>query len=261
MKPFFAILFALPVLAGGARDHPGAQAAAAASNTTQRPAPPAVPPPPPQAKAVGGHTAPPGSEALSYVISWPTGLSLGDAHLTTHFAGGRWDTEFSFEASLPALTYTDTASSVATPDFCSLRLNKKYLHGHRTSDETTVFDQEAQTAKRGTGPGQSEMQTAACAKDALAFLDYLRRQLNEGRLPPHQTVYYGAPYQVSVQYKNTEKVTLGSASVDTDHLLATIKGPAVNITCDLYFSQDPARKLLLVKVPLSLATFSMQLEQ
>lgn len=270
MKTFLAFAVVIPMMAGGQRDDPAPAKSTATTPkpsptgstiAAQKPAPPTTPPPASEKKA--SQSAPPASEQLTYVINWPTGLSLGEAHLRTTRekvdGADRWDTDFTMDASLPALKFIDKARSLASPDFCSQELDKSYTHGHRNSEEKTIFDQEAKIAKRGAGPGRSEMNLTSCAKDALAFLQYLRRELSEGRLPPHQVVYYGAPYRVSVQFKNTEKIALGEQKVDADHLLATIKGPTLDITCDLFFSKDSTRTPLLIKVPTSLATFSMEL--
>ncbi len=39
----------------------------------------------------------------------------------------------------------------------------------------------------------------------------------------------------------------------------TVKGPATDITFDVFFAKDAARTPALVKVPLELGTFSMEL--
>ena len=40
------------------------------------------------------------------------------------------------------------------------------------------------------------MKTPACAKDALTFLYYVRRELSQGRMPPQQTMFFGASYEI-----------------------------------------------------------------
>lgn len=208
--------------------------------------------------------APPSDEQLTYSINWPTGLPLGEARLRTQYvkaeAAERWSTEFSLDASVPGFPVVEHARSAADPEFCAVELEKSYTHGKRKAEEKTSFDQQAKSAVRETkGGGKSNLSLQNCAKDALSYLDYLRHELSQGRLPPHQTVYFGAPYRVSVQFTGTQQITVAENRLAADRILATLKGEKTDITVELYFSKDAARTLLLAKVPLSLATFSMEL--
>jgi hypothetical protein len=45
----------------------------------------------------------------------------------------------------------------------------------------------------------------------------------------------------------------------TDHVLVSIKGPKSDATAEIFFARDAARTPLLVKVPLSLGTVSVEL--
>ena len=47
--------------------------------------------------------------------------------------------------------------------------------------------------------------------------------------------------------------------VDTEHVKASVDGPSSSISFDLFFLKDKARTLALVRVPLALGTFSMEL--
>jgi len=208
--------------------------------------------------------APPGAEDLTYSINWPTGLSLGEARLKTQKqkteTGDRWTTEFTLDASVPGFPVMERAKSSSDAEFCSTELEKQYTRGKRKSEETTTFDQQKGTAKRETkGGGKSDLSIQGCSKDALAYLDYLRRELSQGRLPPHQTVYFGAPYKISVQFAGTQQIVSGDQRVEADRLIATLKGDKTDLTFEIFFSKDAARTPLLVKVPLQLATFSAEL--
>ncbi len=216
------------------------------------------------ADAKKAESAPPSSEDLMYSVNWPTGLSLGEARLTTRKtqveSAEHWALAFSLDASVPGFAVTETAKSDSDSGFCSAQLDKQYSRGKRKSEETTTFDQQKLTARRETkGGGKSDLSTTQCARDALAYLAYLRRELGAGRLPPHQTVYFGAPYRISVQFAGSQQIALGESRVAADKLLATLKGEKVDLTFEIYFSKDAARTPLLVKVPLQLATFSMEL--
>jgi hypothetical protein len=210
--------------------------------------------------------APPTDEVLSYIINWPTGLSLGEARLKTvrqkTDSGEKWSTEFSVDASVPGFPVKEHSLSLADNDFCSAKLEKSYTHGKRTAEETTTFDQQAKTATRETkGGGKSEIAFHGCAKDALSYLDDLRRALSEGRLPPHQTVYFGAAYQVSVQFTGSQPVNVGDVRMEADRLIVTIKGDKTDVNAEIFFSKDAARKPVLVRVPTALAVFSMELSR
>jgi hypothetical protein len=206
----------------------------------------------------------PASEQLTYNVNWPTGLSLGEARLRTTRAksdsGARLETEFSVDAAIPGFQVLDRYHAVADSNLCSTELSKSYRHGQRSAEETTEFDQSRKVATRQTKDGgKSEIAIQSCAKDALTYLQYLRNELNQGRLPPHQVVLFGAQYRVSVQFAGTEPIVVSDQRVEADRLNVTVKGPATDITFQAYFAKDPARTPLLVKIPLSLATFSVEL--
>jgi hypothetical protein len=78
-------------------------------------------------------------------------------------------------------------------------------------------------------------------------------------MPPRQTVFFGAPYEIRLDAAGTESVKIGNKPVDTEHVKASVDGPSSSISFDLFFLKDKARTLALVRVPLSLGTFSMEL--
>ncbi len=216
------------------------------------------------AVSVGAATFP-DSEELRYNVNWPSGLSLGEAHLSGHRvkseAGERWESALSLEAAVPGFQVLDHYRSLASsPQLCSIELEKDLVHGRRKGREKTEFDQQHNTAVRQTvGGGKSDLSTGACARDGLAFLQWVRRELSQGRLPPSQTVYFGAPYRVRFEYTGVQALRIGDSRTDADRLLASIKGPQSEITIEMFFARDPGRTPLLVRVPLALGTFSMEL--
>jgi hypothetical protein len=233
--------------------------------TEKAPAPPSNPE---IAKAPAAATAriesQPAGESLTYTVNWPTGLSLGEAHLRTSkrntSEGPRVETEFHLDASVPGFPVLENHHSVADGEFCSIDFKKQYTHGKRKADETMTFDQAARKATRETkGGGKSELSTAACAKDALAYIGYVRRELGAGRLPPRQQVYYGAGYDLKIDFQGTAAIKLGEAEVNADRVSVAMKGPVTEMTFEVYFAKDAGRTPVLVRVPLQLATFSMEL--
>ncbi len=205
------------------------------------------------------------NETLHYTINWPSGLSLGEA--TLHATRTKSDTgpdrmnlEFAIDAAIPGFQVEDRYRSEATADFCSLGFDRKFQHGRKKSEEKTTFDPEKGTATRETtGGGKSTVNTAACAKDALAYLYFVRRELSEGRLPQSQDVYFGAAYRVRVEFMGTQNIHLGEMSVEADRLSVMLKGPSSDITFEVFCLKDGARTPALVRVPLAMGTFSMEL--
>ena len=205
-------------------------------------------------------------EQLSYSINWPSGLSLGESHLRATHAkapaenGDRLQLEFGIDAAIPGFQVADRYNANATADFCSGDFQKKVQHGSKKGEEKTTFDQQAGSATRETkGGGKTELTTSSCAKDALTYLYYVRHELSQGRLPAPQTVYFGAPYQVRVEFAGTQTIRIGETALEADRLTATAKGPSSDISFEVFFLKDTARTPALVRVPLSLGTFSMEL--
>ena len=200
------------------------------------------------------------SETLRYNVNWPSGLSLGEGQLSASLDNGQWSFAFSMEAAVPGFTLREEAKATATEDYCSLEVEKTGIRGKRTLDETTTFDQKNFTATRKTNKGgKSELKISACAKDALTYFFFVRRELAAGRLPQVQSVYYGASYQVRVQYAGVQTIRIAGEPVEADRLTAAIKGPASETTADMFFARDAARTPLLIQAPLAIGKFSLEL--
>jgi hypothetical protein len=206
----------------------------------------------------------PPNETLHYSVNWPSGLSLGEATLSA--ASSRetngpehMHLQFDLDAGVPGFAVNDRFRSTASGEFCSAEFQKSTSHGSKKVDEKEAFDPNTGTVTRGSGDGRAEITANVCGKDALAFLYFVRRELSQGRLPPRQTVFFGAPYEIRLDLAGTESVKIGNTPVATDHVKASVAGPSSSIDFDLYFLQDKARTLALVRVPLALGAFSMEL--
>jgi hypothetical protein len=209
-------------------------------------------------------------ETLHYSVNWPSGLSLGEASLrsertvaSTDSASG-WTFELNLDASVPGFAIRDQYISTANPDFCSSQLDKKIARGARASEERVVFDPGKNTATRetirdGQVAGTSKISVPPCARDALTLLQYVRKELAQGRLPSAQPAILGAAYQVRLEYLGTTPVVLGSQQIDTDRFRTSIKGPASDLTLEMFFRRDAVRTPVMMKIPLSLATFTVEL--
>lgn len=205
-------------------------------------------------------------ESQRYSINWPSGLSLGEAELSgsrskADNASERLNFQFTVDAAIPGFQVSDHFRSESSPEFCSDEFQKTIQQGSKKTDEKTTFSSDG-TAKRETkGGGHTDLSTPSCAKDALAYLFFVRKELSEGRLPQEQTVYFGAPYKVKLDFSGTQQIQVGDKNVDADELLATVHGEGASIQFEIYFLKDAARTLAMVKVPLSMGTFAMTLEK
>jgi hypothetical protein len=208
------------------------------------------------------------AESLRYSINWPSGLSLGEASLDaarTHDQGAakgseKWNFALDIDASVPGFAVRDHYESIAGPDLCSVQFDKKFVHGSHKAEERITFDQDKNTATRETqGGGKSDISFSACGHDPLAFLQFARNELAGGRLAPQQQVIYGSAYQVRIEFTGSQTIKVADQNVEADRILATIRGPASNLTIELFFSRDNARTPLLAKLPLALGTFSVEL--
>lgn len=200
------------------------------------------------------------SETLRFNVNWPTGLSLGEGQLTSTQSGNGWSFSFNVDAAIPAFRVSESATSTASGDLCSLELTRTGTRGKRQLEETTRFDHSALSGTRttGKGGGKTEFRVAACPRDALTYIQYIRRELAAGRLPAPQTVYFGAGYQTRVQYVGTQQIRSGSESVEADKLLAVIKGPATDLTVEIFFARNAARTPLLAQIPVSIGKFAVE---
>jgi hypothetical protein len=214
------------------------------------------------AAPVGESTLP--NETLRYSVNWPSGLGLGEATLSASSARAangpqRLHFHFDLDAGVPGFAVSDRFRSDASGTYCSAEFQKTTSQGSKRVDDKETFDPNTGTVTRGSGDGQTQISANPCGKDALDFLYFVRQELSQGRLPPRQTVFFGAPYEIKLDSAGTETVKIGNSSVQADHLKASVTGPSSSINFDLYFLQDAARTLALVRVPLAMGTFSMEL--
>jgi hypothetical protein len=239
-----------------------------------RPPAPAPPPGSPLSAPVAKNAAAPPAaasefpeESLPYLINWPSGLSLGEAVLSSgriKSADGeeRFQMRLRLNVAIPGFIVMDEFRSETTAGYCSLVFDKSLSHGKKKTSEKIAFDQAKKTAERQTnGGGKSEIEVSPCAKDALAFLYYARRELKQGRIPSPQSVYYGSPYQVRLEYSGTQSLQMGDTKVEADKVTGTVKGPASSVKFEAYFARDAVRTPLQIRLPLPVGVLSMELSR
>jgi len=208
-------------------------------------------------------------ETLRYTVNWPSGLSLGEVEMharRTKAAGGsaeRWEFTMKLDAAVPGFSVVDRYHSTASAQLCSLELEKDFTHGKRKAHEKTIFNPEARTATRQTlgGGGKAEFEIPACARDALTFLYFVRSELARGRVPPAQKIYFGAAYDIRLTYSGRQTLRLPEAVLETDRMAVSVKGPASDVSFEVFFGVDAARRLVLVRLPLQMGLFTMQLAE
>ena len=201
-------------------------------------------------------------ESLAYNVSWPSGLSLGEAHMTAHRVTDGWSFSFSIDAGIPGFQVKDTYSSRATNDLCSTEFTRNFSHGSRRSEEKETIDRSLEQVTRKTipnGGGQSTFSVPDCIKDGLTALYYARRELGQGRVAPAQEILFGGLYDMSLSWAGEATIKVGGKPAVSDKVLCSFKGPASSILVEAYFARDAARTLLLVKAPLAVGSFSMEL--
>jgi hypothetical protein len=202
-----------------------------------------------------------GAETLRYTVNWPSGLSLGEGEIGSAIKGEGYEYSLRLDASIPGVPIEDRYRSRTRPGFCSESFEKESRHGNRVASETLTFEPGKVIRKTNVeGGGRTEIPTGECARDALAFLFFLRSELQKGRLPPAQTVYFGAPYQISVRFGGTHPIQVNGNPAKGDKLNVTAKGPASTTSFEIFFAKDRERTPLVIRAPFPLGIFSMELD-
>jgi len=202
-------------------------------------------------------------ETLRYSVKWPSGLSLGDAVFSARHTQSGWTFDTTVDAGVPGFAIRDAYRSTVTDEGCSLELDRAFSHGSKKSREKTTFDQQKRRATRVTtlpeNGGKTEVDTSSCARDALAFVYYARREMGQGRVAPEQKVFFGGAYSAQMRYTGEMTVRLDDQSAVTDHVVLSVKGPQSAFSVEVFFARDAARTPLVIKVPLKLGTLSVEL--
>jgi hypothetical protein len=205
------------------------------------------------------------NETLHYRVNWPGDRSLGEVTLIAHKTGDSgWDFDMSTTVGIPVVPISDTYKSTAVGlDLCSSTLKREISHGAKTVIEKTEFDQHTNQAQRQTlvpaGGGKSEFSIPTCGRDALTFLYFARREMGQGRVAPAGKVFFGSGYDVKMVYTGAQDIPVAGKPVVTDHVNVSVKGPASDFTFEIFYARDPQRTPLLIKIPVSIGTVSLEL--
>jgi len=204
------------------------------------------------------------NESLSYTVDWPSGLSLGEGHMSAVSSPSGWKFELTVDAGIPGFSVKDTYRGTAGTDLCSGTFSKDMSHGSRKTHENVTIDRATATATRhsnygGDTGGTSKVTVPDCVHDALTYLYYARRELGQGRVPPPQQIVFGNTYSISLEYAGAETLTVNDKRYTTDKVTCRVKGPASEVQFEAYFDRDPARTPVAIRVPLPVGKFSLEL--
>jgi hypothetical protein len=199
-------------------------------------------------------------EALVYNIAWQQGVRLGQARLNAKHAASGWAFDLDIDAGLPGFPVKDVYTSHTNSDFCSTDFTRQYQHGARKGREDETVDRSTEVATRVTaGGGRSEFPVPDCIKDALTLLYYARRELGQGRVPAAQPFLFGGMYDITMAYTGAATIPVAGVATLSDRVVCSVRGPQSSLDFEVYFARDPARTPLLVKIPMAVGTFSMEL--
>jgi hypothetical protein len=56
-----------------------------------------------------------------------------------------------------------------------------------------------------------------------------------------------------------QNIRVGDSHLDTDRLVGTVKCPASEVTVEIFFARDAVRTPVLIRVPLAMGKFSMEI--
>ena len=212
--------------------------------------------------------APPGpiptDEELRYSIYWPSGLSFGSALFKARFTDPGWRLEFDLQASLPKIEVNDRAVSRSDSQLCGQEFEKHILHGGKRANELLRFRpnvverinlERAEEQRPGVTPVQD------CARDALAFLYFLRTELAAGRIPPADTVFFGAGYRVRLEHAQSRWLIWDGERQLADEIRVSIRGPGSEHELSAFFDRDESRVPLLFRMQFDAETFTMRLQE
>ncbi len=150
--------------------------------------------------------------------------------------------KFILDAGVPGFSVSDRYRSEASPEFCSGEFLRTTKHGSKKIDEKITFDQQHGTATpRDAVGGKTELKISASPAHATrwTFLYYVRRELSQGRIPPTQTVFLGAQYDIRVEFvRHAEHSAWPTNAVEADRVTASAKGPPSDISFEVFFLKD-----------------------
>jgi hypothetical protein len=205
------------------------------------------------------------NESLKYSIEYTSGLNLGDAVFNATHSQGGWEFEAMVNAAVPGFAINDALRASATAELCSTQFTRDLNQGRKKTREKTTFDEKTGKGHRVTtlpqDGGETTFTIPSCARDALTYVYYGRRELGQGRVPRTQDVYFGGAYTAKMEYSGAQNLTIKGKATVTDLLVISVKGPKSDFSFEVFYARDAARTPLQIRIPGPAGTLSAVLVQ
>jgi hypothetical protein len=196
------------------------------------------------------------AESLRYNIKWPSGLTLGEANLSTELTTRGTVTTLDLDASLPGFTVRDHYTSSTTAKLCTIQFERETQHGPKRANERIIVNAEGKITRETLNGGTTDLPTTACPHDALSLLAALRRDPNQ----LSQTVLFASGYPVRFEKSGPQTITLNDKPTPTDKFICILTLPKTgDYRLELFFLKDAAHTPALIRAPFVLGTFTMEL--
>jgi hypothetical protein len=146
-------------------------------------------------------------------------------------------------------------------DLCAQEFDRDTRHGTRKASDKSTFDYATGLMHRAPdGGAPTDLPIAShCAYDALGFVYAVRRELGQGRVMSPSQVFYGSPYSIRLEYLGALSVKLNEKAETADRVVVHLKGTGSETKFEILYRRDAARTPLLVKIPFSVGTLTMEL--
>ncbi len=201
-------------------------------------------------------------EFLQFSLDWPSGLSAGVAEFEARFLDPGWRFEATVRASHPKLEIDDRFISETDGQLCSQRFEKHIRHGNRRASELLRFSGDTVERTNLERAGEERPGTARagnCARDALAFVYFLRSELAAGRIPAEGTVHFGAGYGVRLEHAQERWLVWEGERQLVDEVHVSVSGPQAAHAVSAFFGRTEGRQPLLFRMTLDETGFTMRL--
>ncbi len=205
------------------------------------------------------------NEGLKYTVNFTGGLSLGDAAFNATHSPAGWEFQASVNANVPGFPIADMLRASASDDLCSTQFTRDLTNGSKKTREKTTFDQKDGKGHRvTTAPsdgGETTFTIPSCARDALSYVYYARRELGQGRVPHAQDIYFGGAYTAHMDYAGAQNLSVKGKPVVTDHVVIGVKGTKSDFSFEVFYARDAARTPLEIRIPAPAGTLTADLVQ
>ena len=86
----------------------------------------------------------------------------------------------------------------------------------------------------------------------------MRDEVARGRMPKTQKLYFGAGYDVRMEYGGAETAKVNDVPTEADKLQVNVETANGTLDLVLFLARDEARTPAMVRVPFAMGNFSME---